>query len=149
MKLTPYTNQYSAGGQNALIDQVRGSRDFRTGAWQGFEGIDLLAEIDMGFSQTIHRLGLNCFQDQKNWIFMPVQVIYEISMNGTDWEEIARIQNDIDQDLQGAFIKEFRTDVWRMARYIRVRAESVGNCPAWHPGAGNKSWIFADELIIE
>lgn len=149
LSLSQYTNQYSAGGQNALIDMVRGARDFRTGAWQGFEGIDLLVELDLGFIQTIHRLGLNCFQDQSSWIFMPVQVIYEISMNGTDWEEIARVDNDVDADLQGAFIKEFRTDVWRTARYIRVRAESVGTCPAWHPGAGNKAWLFADELVIE
>ncbi|MEA1875877.1 MAG: GH92 family glycosyl hydrolase [Bacteroidota bacterium] len=149
LSLSPYTNQYSAGGQNALIDQVRGARDFRTGAWQGFEGIDLLVEVDLGFNQTIHRLGLNCFQDQSSWIFMPVEVIYEISMNGSDWEEIARVANDVDKGLQGAFIKEFRTDVWRTARYIRVSAESVGTCPAWHPGAGNNAWLFADELVIE
>jgi len=149
LSLSTYTNQYSAGGQNALIDQVRGSRNFKTGAWQGFEGIDILAIVDLGFNQTIHRLGLNCFQDQSSWIFMPVKVVYEISMNGTDWEEIATVKNDIEADLQGAFVKEFRTDVWRTARYIRVRAESVGVCPEWHPGAGNKAWIFADELVIE
>ncbi|MCK5820354.1 MAG: GH92 family glycosyl hydrolase, partial [Bacteroidales bacterium] len=147
--LTPYTNQYSAGGQNALIDMVRGARDFRTGGWQGFEGIDLLVEVDLGFNQTIHRLGLNCFQDQSSWIFMPVEVVYEISMNGVDWQEIARVENDVDADLQGAFIKEFRTDVWRTARYIRVSAKSIGTCPEWHLNAGSKAWLFADELIIE
>lgn len=149
LSISPYANQYSAGGQNALIDEVRGARDFRTGAWQGFEGIDLHVEIDMGFNQTIHRLGLNCFQDQASWIFMPLWVKYEISMNGTDWDEIAIVENDIDHKLQGAFIKEFKTDVWRTARYIRVHAKSIEICPPWHINPGGKAWLFSDELVIE
>jgi hypothetical protein len=35
------------------------------------------------------------------------------------------------------------------ARYVRVRAKNVGVCPAWHPGAGGKAWIFVDEIIVE
>ena len=35
------------------------------------------------------------------------------------------------------------------ARYVRVRAESYGKLPAWHPGAGGDSWIFVDEIIVE
>ena len=34
-------------------------------------------------------------------------------------------------------------------RYVRVQAENVGVCPEWHPGAGGKSWVFSDEMIIE
>ena len=32
---TEYGNHYSAGGDGALIDQIRGGKDFRTGSWQG------------------------------------------------------------------------------------------------------------------
>ena len=28
-------------------------------------------------------------------------------------------------------------------------AENRGRCPDWHPGAGEKAWIFADEITIE
>jgi alpha-L-fucosidase len=34
------------------------------------------------------------------------------------------------------------------ARYIRMVAKNRGVCPAWHPGTGNKAWIFADEIEI-
>lgn len=149
VQISEYANQYSAGGQNALIDQIRGARDFRTGAWQGFEGSDLLTTIDLGITQTISRIGLNCFQDQSGWIFMPLKVVYEISLNGVDFEEVAVVENDIEPNLQGAFIKEFKADVWRTARFVRVRAINIKTCPEWHPGAGGKAWLFADELIIE
>jgi hypothetical protein len=35
------------------------------------------------------------------------------------------------------------------ARYIRILAKSIGSCPEWHVGAGEKAWLFADEIIIE
>ena len=34
------------------------------------------------------------------------------------------------------------------ARYLRVRILHYGKLPAWHPGAGNDAWFFADEIIV-
>jgi hypothetical protein len=34
------------------------------------------------------------------------------------------------------------------ARYVKVRATNAGPLPGWHPGAGGKAWIFADELVV-
>jgi hypothetical protein len=31
---------------------------------------------------------------------------------------------------------------------IRVSAKNFGKCPEWHLGAGNNTWLFADELIF-
>jgi len=37
----------------------------------------------------------------------------------------------------------------RRARYVRVRATAPIMCPGWHKGAGNRSFIFADEIVVE
>ena len=34
------------------------------------------------------------------------------------------------------------------ARYIRVKARNIMECPDYHPGAGGLSWIFSDEIVI-
>jgi hypothetical protein len=34
-------------------------------------------------------------------------------------------------------------------RYVRVTVERYGRLPAWHPGQGEESWFFADEIVIE
>jgi hexosaminidase len=34
------------------------------------------------------------------------------------------------------------------ARFIRVRASNFGALPAWHPGRGQPSWVFVDELVV-
>jgi hypothetical protein len=35
------------------------------------------------------------------------------------------------------------------ARYIKLIAKNPGPCPDWHPGHGDASFIFTDELLIE
>ncbi len=144
-----YSNQYSAGGDNALIDMIRGERNFRTGAWQGYEGVDILAEVDLGSVRSISRLELSCFQDQDYWIFMPLYVEFEISMDGEKWTSYGSVENDVSEKSVGAFIKPFVVEYWGSGRYVRVRAKNRGSCPEWHKGAGLAAWVFADEFIIQ
>ena len=47
----------------ALIDFERGSDDFRTGSWQGYEGVDIDAIVDLGENQPIHSLAAGFLQD--------------------------------------------------------------------------------------
>lgn len=37
----------------------------------------------------------------------------------------------------------------RKARYVRVKGVAPVMCPEWHKGAGNRSFIFADEVVFE
>ena len=46
-------------------------------------------------------------------------------------------------------IQVFETNVSTNARYVRVLAKNYGDAPYWHHAAGQPSWIFSDEIIIE
>ncbi|HKL31439.1 MAG TPA: hypothetical protein VJ919_02825 [Tangfeifania sp.] len=37
----------------------------------------------------------------------------------------------------------------QLVRFIKVKAQSLLDCPSWHPGAGNPAWIFSDEIIVQ
>jgi predicted alpha-1,2-mannosidase len=146
---TKYANQYSAGGDIALIDFIRGTKDFRTGAWQGYEGVDVNAIVDLGHIQMIHKLEIGFMQDNNAWIFMPEKVDFYISMNGNDFQFAGTVNNDIPHKQTGTILKNFTIDFTTKTRYIKVIAKNIGTCPDWHKGAGNKSWIFADEIVVE
>jgi hypothetical protein len=32
---------------------------------------------------------------------------------------------------------------------VKVHARATIICPGWHQGAGNPSWVFADEILVE
>jgi hypothetical protein len=146
----PYSPQYSAGGDIALIDYIRGPKNFRTGSWQGYEGVDLDATIDLGQIQTIKKLSTGFLQDEGSWIFMPSSVKYAVSENGVDFKIIGSINNNFPKEESVVTTKDFSVNLTEVkARYIRVIAKNAGPCPTWHLGAGSKSWIFADEITIE
>ena len=48
-----YSTQYTGGGDLALIDGVRGTNNWSGGAWQGYQGKDLVAVLDLGGVQKV------------------------------------------------------------------------------------------------
>jgi predicted alpha-1,2-mannosidase len=145
-----FDDRYTGGGTMALTDGRFGTENFQNGEWQGFEGVNLTAVIDLENESVIKRLSLTSLNDPNVWIFMPRKVIFEISYNGIDYTKIVEIENDLPVDTTRLLIKKFETDHLNLsARFIKVTAESIKTCPQWHKGAGYKSWIFVDELTIE
>ncbi len=146
---TDYYNQYSGGSDKALIDQIRGNQDFRTGSWQGYYGEDLDVELDFKKKMEIEGVYLSCLQDVRSWIWFPTEVEFFTSSNGKDWFPIKKTINYDSPKKTGNFIKEFGFDQNFKTRHLRIVAKNFGGCPDWHLGAGNPSYIFADEIIIK
>jgi predicted alpha-1,2-mannosidase len=146
----PYSPQYTAGGDVGLIDGIRGGRNFRTGGWQGYQGIDFEAVVDLGRTRRIRRVASGYLQDIRSWIWMPRRVEYAVSLDGKHFEVIATVENDIADGAYEVVVKDFEADTKRArARYVRVRATKYGTIPNWHPGRGGQAHIFVDEIIIE
>lgn len=145
---TEYASQYNGGGPNALADGLLGGNDFRTGGWQGFRE-DVNIVLDLGEAKSLHRLYLNCLQDQNSWIFMPQSVSFDVSTDNMNWKEVGRVVSMVKDTQEGSIVRPFSVKWNGKARYIRVRAKQYGKLPAWHLGAGGDSWIFADELGAE
>jgi predicted alpha-1,2-mannosidase len=146
---TSYAGQYSAGGDLALIDFIRGPENFRTGAWQGYQGVDLDVVADLGSIQLISKLETGFLQDAGAWIFLPLEVQYFVSTEGKDFQSIGTVKNNISPKTEGVIIKNFGINFSTKTRYIRVVAKNRGICPEWHPGDGQPAWIFADEIVIK
>ncbi|MDX1912160.1 MAG: GH92 family glycosyl hydrolase, partial [Saprospiraceae bacterium] len=145
-----YSNQYTAGGEDGLVDGIRGGADFRTGGWQGFEGQNLDLVLDLGKSQKINRVRANFLQDENSWIFFPLKLQVEISDDGQTFSPAGESLNDVPPLEKGLLQKELQVQLnGKKARYIRVVGVSLGQCPVTHKGAGHPCWVFVDELSVE
>lgn len=145
---TEYANHYTAGGDMALIDFIRGGKDFRTGSWQGYEGIDIEAIVDMGKVGNYDVAKIGFLQDENAWIFMPTEVQFFVSDDGENFTELGIDRNDVSIKEKGSILKDFKINKPFVGRYIKIVAKNRGVCPPDHKGAGGKSWIFADEIVI-
>lgn len=144
-----YSPQYSAGGDIALIDGIRGGLDFRTGDWQGYQDVDLTAIVDLCKSKTLSKIGAGFIQDVNPWILFPPEVEFWVSSNGKDFKQVSIVKNDVPRNKWGAIKKDFVFEINKLnARYIKVVVHKPGNLPEWHPGAGNPSYFFIDEIFF-
>jgi alpha-L-fucosidase len=146
---TAYSEKYTGGGPDAVVDSVRGTYEFNEGRWQGYEGVDFTATIDLGQVQPVGSVAAGFLQDQESWIFMPSSVVIELSDDGKKFSPAATIMNDIPENTEYPVKKDFSASFnGKTARYVRVRAINHGPCPSWHWGKGGKTWIFVDEIMI-
>jgi hypothetical protein len=144
----PYNRNYHAGGPDGLIDGVRGSDNWRLGGWQGYQGTDFEAVIDLGAIEPVLYVGAGFVQEIRSWIWMPVDVTFWISDDGETFREIARIENTIPWDDYGEYRQDLGAHVRESGRYVKVRATNFGRIPDWHLGAGGNAFIFVDEVMI-
>lgn len=147
---TEYGKQYTAGGQFAICDGLKGSTSLTDGRWQGYSGNDMVAIMDLKKVQSISCVTLTALQSNSSWIFMPKDVVFEVSTDGVTYFEVLRVKSqippsEITPTIQAYVCKEKRENI----RYIRVTAHNMGNCPAGHIGEGKPSWLFVDEIVVE
>ncbi len=148
---TQYANQYNAGGDNALIDGIKGSNDFKTNVWQGYENKDLDATVDLGSVREITTISTGFLSDQRSWIMYPTEVEYFISADGKEFKKLASEKIEL-IERNSAETKEITKNFSpRNARYVKVIAKCRGALPEWHIGHGPDgfAWIFADEITIK
>lgn len=147
---TEYANQYNGGGNNALIDGIFGTKDFRTGTWQGYQNTDIVAIINLGSEKTIETLSINFLEDQRSWIFYPTEVTYYTSTDGKNFKPVKTVTIDAAKPSDISNIKTIIFDTDKTARFVKITAKTLGDLPEWHLGYehNGKSWLFADEITV-
>lgn len=153
IKITsPYSNQYTAGGDEGIIDGLRGETNWRKGEWQGYQPRDFEAVIDLGKNQQVTKLGAGFLQDSRAWILMPKEVQFSVSTDGKNFTHVLIISNTVDTKDEKVQMKDFEgTIAPANARFVKIKAANYGKLPEWHAGYedNGNAWIFTDEVWVE
>jgi predicted alpha-1,2-mannosidase len=145
-----YSPQYTGGGDQALVDLLPGGSDFRSGRWQGYEGVNLDVVVDLGSIRPVRSAGINFLQDENSWIFFPQKLRVEVSNDGKTFRPVGEALNEVPPTATGSLQQTLRVSLSGVsARYVRFVGETLGVCPPGHKGAGKPCWVFADEIAID
>lgn len=149
-----YNPQYTAGGEEGIIDGLHADLDWRKGGWQGYQGQDFECVIDLKENKKINSVNANFLQDVKSWIFMPKKIEYYISVDGENYYFLDSIKHAIADTDEKVQISNFSSTIKDVAtcRYVKVKAYNYGRLPKSHIGYGMKddnAFIFVDEITIE
>ena len=139
----PYSQEHHGGGDYALTDGL----DY---IWQGFQKRDIDVVIDLGEIMEINRITTNWWYDIDDWVLRPLEVSYEISLDGKIYYEVYQSKNINPENVYNKGTLNLTHEMENgKARFIRLKAKNQMVLPSWHKNTGGGTWIFVDELIVE
>ena len=147
--ISPRPDELPDAALTMLTDGIRGSHDYDYN-WLSFNGKDLEVIIDLGDIRAVKRIESAYFQ-YGFWLrLLPAKVDYFLSADGKAYDLVSTVGNTLPIDQYGGFQRDFISNfVSRPARYVKVKAYSIGNTPGWHPGAGRPANMLIDEIVVE
>lgn len=142
--------KYSGIGPETLIDEKLGNRQFDDGSWLGFEHNDLAAIIDLGTVQQIERVMVGVLQDANSWIFYPEYVEVSFSVDGKNFDRPIRVKVDELKNSTRRLVNRVTIEEENIhGRFVKVFVKNIMQLPNWHNAAGQKAWLFVDEITIQ
>jgi putative alpha-1,2-mannosidase len=144
-----YLPNYADQGDNTLINGIRGKANWRIGNWQGYQGTDLVAVVDLESVKPVKQVTIGTLQDTQSWIEFPKQVEYWTSDDGKNYKLAATVNTRVNIESMATQTQDYTGVLNTSTRYIKVVAKQYGVLPEWHEGKGGQSYIFADEIIVE
>lgn len=147
--LQPIHRSYTFKGDITLVDGLKGNHNYRTGRWLGFCGTDLEAVIDLKQEEEISYVKFNTSVDKGDWVFDVLGITVSVSDDGENFTDVFnQTYPDLTAEDENR-IYEHKVEFEPVkTRYVKVKALSDRDMPAWHPAAGHLAFIFVDELEI-
>ncbi|QMU27529.1 DUF4838 domain-containing protein [Adhaeribacter radiodurans] len=147
--LSPVSESLPAEANKMLTDGVRGSHDYAFN-WFSFSGKDLEVVIDLEEIKPVKRIE-SAYHQFAFWLgILPKKVEYSVSIDGENFEQVGLVNNTLPIDQYGGIQRDFVSEFTpRNARYVKVKAYTIGNTPEWHPGAGRPANMRIDEIVVE
>jgi hexosaminidase len=126
-----------------------GSTSYQDADWLGFEGPDLEAVIDLGAPTEVRRAAVRCLQNTGVGIYLPTKVEVALSEDGREFRPAVEAKSEVSPREAGPLVRVIGADMKAQpARFVRVRAVNTGVIPAGQPAAGQKAWLFVDEIVV-
>lgn len=137
---SPYAPQYTAGGDSALVDGLRGGWTYGDKRWQGFLNTDMDVTVDLGEVKEISSIAAEFMQLSGPYVWLPREVIISISEDGNTFTEQARLHTDVPTTEDRLVFRTYEWDGKASVRYVRYQALSNGI---------EGGWLFTDEIVIK
>lgn len=139
--------RYNRGGVKALTNGMFGGESrFGDEEWLGWNGLDFEGTIDFGKITDIQKATFRFFHKPSSWIWIPSEVQILGSNDGVNYEQIAQQKVTVPTK-EG--VTQVQVSFNKSVKYLKIVAPSFGTIPANSTGAGDKPWLFVDEIVVE
>jgi hexosaminidase len=142
----PNSKYPGQGGAFSLVNGVYSQKGLSYPDWLGWVGDDLEATIDLGKTTSFDSVRIHTLDQNGSWIYLPQYVEVLTSNDGNTFTLVGKSSTFVGDTLTMGWINV--TTLKQSTRFIKVVAKNYGLIPDGKPGAGNKAWLFADEIQV-
>ena len=144
--------KYKGDGAVTLIDSKKGlAESFNDPAWLGFREKPFEAFFYFDTAQTINSISVSYNKNVQSFLMPPAEI--EV-WGGNEksklklLKKITPVQPTKDEQYT-VRIDGIKIDIPSSAyKCYKIVAKNVSKLPSWHPGKGDKAWIFIDEIFF-
>jgi hexosaminidase len=143
---SPPNKPYNANEESTLIDGIKADLPRKNNQWNAWQGEDVEMIIDLEQVQEISEVEIGYLNDISNWIWAPKEIVVYTSSNGKKYKNMGVITSYEIQNNTRQLMMSFKPT---KTRYVKIKAINPGKIPTGNPGAGEDSWMFFDEVLID
>ncbi len=150
VNLLPADEQYKGDGAKTLIDLVKGeANNFKSGKWLGFKKNKMESLLLFNAPVNVKSVTLSALIDIGGYIMPPVTIEVWGGNEARHLKLLRLVTPEQPTVIQPGYLKAFQLSFKpATVKYLKIVAVPVSKLPAWHPGKGDKGWVFADEVFV-
>jgi len=149
VRLVQQPNPQYTGKVKVLFDGKLGDKNFKSGKWLGFK--ETFFEGYAYFNQpvSVSKVTFSTLVDIGSYIMPPKELQVWGGNSTSDLVLLKTINPEQPSKAMFSGVKGFECAFnTKQLRVLKLVGKSVQKLPDWHPGKGQKAWLFLDEVFI-
>ena len=149
VRSSPIHPYYAGLTANALIDGVGGNPQYRAGSWLGYDSDTVTVELFLSKKYPVKTILVDLLRDENSWIFLPnSMLVYYKTTSAGDWKMLSRTDHVSTEAASKQCVGQLISlPSHESPAAVKLVLINVNPIPDWHPGKGNKGWLFIDEIL--
>ncbi len=142
--------QYKGTGSNTLMDAQKGDLNFRSGKWLGYKEGPMAAALEFKKPVGLSSVTVSSLVNTGSYIMPPQQVEVWGGADRHTLRLLGRLQPAQPKGQEPAAMRGFEVRFQpATVRVVKLVVNPISKLPAWHPGRGERGWVFVDELFLQ
>ena len=148
--ILPPDAQYRGEGAQTLIDLVKAEvNNTRSGKWLGYRNNKMETLFIFNRPVIVSTVTLSTLIDIGGYIMPPTTIEVWGGDEPNNLKLLNRLRPQQATKAQPAYLHPFECSFKPVEiKYLKLIAVPLPKLPPWHPGKGDKGWIFVDEVFI-
>lgn len=142
---------YPGSGKTSLTDDLKSELNVADGKWLGYHGAPMIVQFYFDTPLDSPTITLSALLDVGRYIFPPKQIeVWTQSKSGklTLAKTVIPKQPTKNPNEQKNLALPISLKEMDVAK-IKLVVRPVMHLPSWHPGKGDKGWVFIDEIFFD